>query len=128
MKLFKLQGISKKYAMNAAHYRRAARKQVPGLDFSEYSLRQLHEYESCGSGCKPNKSVNGFAYGKWVIDMTVSMWEEDIKAGNTCKAEFLSTPIERLHNTKKLKNIVAGSLFGYDGYDINKGNAGEVDG
>lgn len=116
MKLFRLKGISKRYALSAAKYRRCARRNIDGLDFSEYALRQLHEYESTGNGIKPEKSKNGYAYGKWLVDLSVSMWIEDIQAGNFCKAEFLSTAIDRIHNRKKLEEIIPGSFFGYDGF------------
>ncbi len=110
MRLFKLRGISKKYAAACAHYRRVARQQgLPGLDFSEASLRELFAWESRGEG-GVDKRKNGFAYGKWVVDLSVSMWIEDIKAGNAMKAEFLSTPLQRLHNTRKLATVQAGSL------------------
>lgn len=47
-----------------------------------------------------------------MVDLCVSMWVEDIQAGNACKAEFLKTAIERLHNTNKLQNIIVdGELF-----------------
>jgi len=111
MKLFKLKGITKKYALRAAHYRRVARKHIPGLDFSENALRALFIYESTGKG-NVDKN-NGYSYGKFLVDLSVSMWIEDIKAGNACKAEFLSTRLEKLHNTKKLELVPAGIMFCY---------------
>ena len=43
MKLFKLNGISKKYALRAAHYRRVAKGQaVAGLAFTEDALSELY--------------------------------------------------------------------------------------
>ena len=113
MKLFKLNGISKKYALRAAHYRRVARSQaVAGLAFDEDALRELYDWESRGVG-SVDKSKNGFAYGKWCVDLSVSMWIEDILKGDFCKAEFLETRIQKLHNKKKLDTITAAVFFPY---------------
>ena len=111
--MFKLKGVSKKYALRAAYYRRAARDQgVAGLAFDENALRELFDWESRGVG-SVDKSKNGFAYGKWCVDLSVSMWIEDILKGDFCKAEFLETPIQRLHNKKKLDTITAPAFFPY---------------
>jgi len=111
MKLFKLNGISKKYALRAAHYRRVARSQnVSGLDFSEKALRDLFDWESRGEG-RVDKSRNGFAYGKWCVDLSVSMWVEGIISGDFCKAEFLQTRLQKLHNQSKLEKIVVTQAF-----------------
>jgi hypothetical protein len=111
MKLFKLKGISKKYALRAAQYRRVARGQaVAGLAFTEDALRELHDWESRGIG-SVDKSRNGFAYGKWCVDLSVSMWVEDLMKGDFCKAEFLETRLQKLHNTKKLEAVIANPFF-----------------
>lgn len=111
MKIFDLKGISKRYAMSAALYRRVARSQkMPGLDFSEAALRELHAFESRGVG-SVDKSKNGFAYGKWAVDLSVSMCIEDLMKGDFCKAEFLQTRIQKLHNKKKLEAIQPPPFF-----------------
>ena len=111
MKLFKLKGISKKYALKAAHYRRVARgSSVAGQMFTEGALRELHAWESRGVG-SVDKSKNGFAYGKWMVDLSVSMMVEDLMKGDFCKAEFLETRIQKLHNTKMLEAVMAGPFF-----------------
>ena len=111
MKLFKLKGISKKYALRAAQYRRVARGQaVAGLAFTEDALRELHDWESRGIG-SVDKSRNGFAYGKWCVDLSVSMWVEDLLKGDFCKAEFLETRLQKLHNAKKLEAVIASLFF-----------------
>jgi len=111
VKLFTLPRVSPRYALRAALYRRVARGQgVTGLDFSEAALRQLYDFESRGIG-SVDKARNGYAYGKWCVDLSVSMWVEDIQAGNACKAEFLQTAIQRIHNADKLKNMIAGEFF-----------------
>jgi hypothetical protein len=111
MKLFKLHGIPRKYALRAAHYRRVAKNQnVSGLDFSEKALRDLFAWESRGEG-NVDKSRNGFAYGKWCVDLSVSMWVEGISSGDFCKAEFLRTRLQKLHNQSKLEKIVVRQAF-----------------
>jgi hypothetical protein len=111
MKLFKLKGVSKKYALRAAHYRRAARGQgMEGLAFDEVALRELHDWESRGVG-SVDKSKNGFAYGKWCVDLSVSMWIEDLLKGDFCKAEFLGTRLQKLHNKKKLEAVISNPFF-----------------
>jgi hypothetical protein len=113
MKLFKLKGISKKYALRAAQYRRVANGQkVAGLAFDEAALRELHDWESRGIG-SVDKSRNGFAYGKWCVDLSVSMWVEDLLKGNFCKAEFLKTRLQKLHNKKKLEAVIPDLFFPY---------------
>jgi hypothetical protein len=113
MKLFKLNGISKKYAMRAAHYRRTAKGQgVAGLEFSEAALRELLNWESRGIG-GVDKGKNGYAYGKWCVDLSVAMWVENLQKGDVCKAEFLQTRIQKLHNKKKLEAIIPGAFFPY---------------
>jgi len=111
MKLFKLHGIPRKYALRAAHYRRVAKGQnVSELDFSEKALRDLFAWESRGEG-NADKSRNGFAYGKWCVDLSVSMWVEGISSGDFCKAEFLRTRLQKLHNQSKLEKIVVRQAF-----------------
>lgn len=114
MKTLRLAGISKKYALRAALYRRVARGQkVESLDFSETSLRELYAWESCGVG-GVDKSKNGFAYGKWCVDLSVAMWIEDLAKGDFCKAEFLTTRLQKLHNQRKLESITSGTFFPYE--------------
>lgn len=111
MKLFKLSGISKRYALRAAHYRRTAKSQrVSGLDFDEAALRELYEWESRGIG-NVDKKKNGYAYGKWCVDLSVAMWIEDLLKGDVIKQEFLQTRIQKLHNEKKLESVVAAPFF-----------------
>jgi hypothetical protein len=39
------------------------------------------------------------------------MWVEDLMKGDFCKAEFLETRIQKLHNTKKLEAVMANPFF-----------------
>jgi hypothetical protein len=119
VKIFKLKGLSKKYALRAAMYRRSARLQgsIGLLDYSEQALRELHLWESTGVG-GVDKGRNGYAYGKWLVDITVKAWVEDIQAGDACKAEFLTTALQRLHNTSKLQHVITGELFAWRSYSV----------
>jgi hypothetical protein len=47
-----------------------------GLDWSEDALLELYFYESTGKGnLKPD---NGYAHGKKMMNITISMWKEDL--------------------------------------------------
>ena len=114
MKIFRHKTITKSYALKAALYRRLARKQGIKLDFSEQRLIEMFEFESLGAQGRlfsELKTKNGFAYGKWLRDLDVSQMVGDIRAGDFCKIEFLSTAIERLHNKKPLSFVPATEWF-----------------
>jgi hypothetical protein len=111
MKAFRIKGISKRYAARCALYRRLARGMGGHGDFSEASMREMYAWESTGRG-GVDKQINGFAYGKWVRDVTVAMWREDIENGDFTKYEFLRTAIGRIHNTK----TIAGFCVPEDGF------------
>jgi len=88
--------ISKKYLLKAALYRRMAMK-TGGLDkksdlFNEDKLIELLK-------------TNGYAYGKFLRDCFVSDMVKDVKSGLFLKIEFLSTPLERLHNQDILDKV-----------------------
>jgi hypothetical protein len=89
--------------------------------FTKKELTELYLYESKGIG-KVDKLTNGFAYGKWARDLDVSMIIEDVVNGYACKYEFLSTPIERIHNTAIFKNVISGEFFPYR-FILNDKNA-----
>lgn len=112
MKPYRLKGISKRYAAKAAMYRRYAKSQggLGALRFTQVELLELFNYESHGIG-SVDKKTNGFAYGKWVRDLTVSMMIEDIRNGDMCKIEFLGTAIQRIHNKTVLSSVPAGTFF-----------------
>lgn len=115
MKIFKHNKVTKKYALKAALHRRLAKKVCGiGVTFTEKDLVEFFDYES--NGIKPCtfdtlKARNGFALGKWLRDIDIVQISEDIEKGNFCKAEFLSTSIERLHNKDFLSNIISPVFF-----------------
>jgi len=47
-----------------------------GLDWSDVALFAMYEYET--HGAKKVKSNNGFAYGKMMMDISITMWKEDL--------------------------------------------------
>lgn len=108
--------ISKKYLFKAALYRRMA-MQTGGLDkqselFNEDKLIELYQFESTGrtddgnvTSLKQILKTNGYAYGKFLRDCFVSDMVKDVRSGLFLKIEFLSTPLERLHNQDILDKV-----------------------
>lgn len=107
--------ISKKYLLKAALYRRMA-VATGGLDkkselFNEDKLIELYQFESTGrtdnnvTSLKQILKSNGYAYGKFLRDCFVSDMVKDVKSGLFLKIEFLSTPLERLHNQDVLDKV-----------------------
>lgn len=123
MKILNRKIVSKKYAVKAALYRRLARKSGMSLDYSLDALLELHDFESRGVGDSFSviKKTNGYAYGKWLRDIDVAQITEGISSGDFCKAEFLSTPIERLHNKTFLATIPSPVWFPYSDRNYIKG-------
>lgn len=121
MKLFKNKIVTKKYALKAALHRRLAKKMINGksnlMTFTESDLIEFFNYES--KGIKPCtfdelKARNGYAFGKWLRDIDVVQMSEDVVKGDFAKIEYLSTPIEKLHNKEFLANIVSSAWFPFE--------------
>lgn len=57
---------------------------ISDLDFSDDALYKMYEYESKGIGnCGKldifnDSKLNGYAYGKRIMDITISMWKESL--------------------------------------------------
>lgn len=49
--------------------------------FTEQDLLDLYNYETFGVPLKSNNK-NGYALGKKIMDITISMWREDISNGH----------------------------------------------
>lgn len=108
--------ISKKYLFKAALYRRMA-MQTGGFDkqselFNEDKLIELYQFESTGktddgdvTSLKQILKTNGYAYGKFLRDCFVSDMVQDVRSGLFLKIEFLSTPLEQLHNQDILDKV-----------------------
>lgn len=118
MKTFKHPRITKRFALRAAAYRRSAKANgQQKMSFTIEDLDELFLFESCGvrnRSFDEMKRTNGFAYGKWVRDLSVAMMLDDISRGDFCKAEFLASPIQRLHNGPILRGVCAPTWFPYD--------------
>ena len=65
---------------------------TPPYDFSEKAAKEMFDYESRGIGNLENSlfnnNLNGYFYGKRVLDITVSMWREDLPKGLIFKEEL----------------------------------------
>ena len=118
MRPFKHKKITKRYAVKAALYRRLGRKAGCSLDFSAKALLEMFEFESIGANgilFSELRTRNGYAFGKWLRDIDVSQMCDDIRAGDFCKYEYLTTAIDRLHNAKLLAGVMTGASFGWEG-------------
>jgi hypothetical protein len=70
-------------------YRVFANDWVHVLDFSDEALLSLYNHESYGTSLTPK---NGFAVGKQYLNVHVTMWKEDIRAGILFKHELYEDP------------------------------------
>lgn len=112
--MLRIPKISRTYLRHAAAYRRYA-GDVP-FDFSVAALIACYRHETFG---EPAAKRNGFIYGKWVRDISVVQWIEDIRRGDACKHEFY-TPKDKWWARPALENIVPGTFFPYSSeLDIN---------
>lgn len=78
--------ISKKWRMMGEIYARFCPK-YECYDFSEEMATEQYSFESMGrpkfnfSDRRPNGNFNGYAVGKHWMDVTISMWREDLDNG-----------------------------------------------
>lgn len=106
--------IKRSYLRTAAAYRRFGN---PSMDFSEEMLIECFLHESTGSQFS---KTNGYVNGKWMKDISVATWKEDIEKGDFCKAEFIyihKTTIKSKNGwwaEKALEFVVTNPLFGYN--------------
>lgn len=70
-------------------YKHFAVSLAPSLDFSDEALVELYNHESYGGSISSN---NGYAVGKKFLNLQVTMWREDLIAGNLCKEELYEDP------------------------------------
>ena len=84
-------------------------EEFKSLDFSDEALIELYNYESYGGTCS-NK--NGFAHGKRMLNLNVSMWREDIEAGNLFKFELYEDPkFPHWWLDNVLSGVISGSIM-----------------
>jgi hypothetical protein len=105
--------LSKKYLRLAATYRRCAGRDKH-FDFSLASLIECFIHESKGLPASKN---NGYVFGKWNKDITISTWKEDIRAGLFAKFEFY-TPLNKWWAEPALKNVIVHTKW--FPYDLNE--------
>lgn len=94
--------ISKNYLRRAAVYRRAAGGKDCGYDFSLKALEECYNAETKG---KSVSKTNGYYYGKWALDISITTWKIDIGKGDFCKADFY-TPITRWYAEPALRSLI----------------------
>lgn len=90
--------IKKPYLRLSSVYRRFAGRNE-NLDFSKEALLECYLHESRGLSVKKyygkeSHKNNGYIFGKWQKDISITTWKEDILAGYFCKAEFI-TPLSK---------------------------------
>ena len=76
---------SNKWKRKAEIYKEFAPKDCE-LDFSDEAALEMFQYETYGEGSLTEdlwnrKLPNGFAVGKKWLDITVTMWKQDLKNG-----------------------------------------------
>jgi hypothetical protein len=101
--------VSKKWKETALMYKYFSKSlDSQYLDFSISSAEDMYNYESTGFPLiiyyeKNNNGLcNGYAVGKHFMDITLSMWKEDLKDGILKKYEILND----FEVPEKLKEIV----------------------
>lgn len=119
MKIFNCNkyNISKKYLISASAYRRFTKSKYHlfGLD----ELINQYRHETFG-GPKPDIKINGFTYGKSVMDVTLTAYKEDLIQGLFCKSELINGNCALARRTVMLYS--SNTLFGYNN-EINLGIA-----
>lgn len=80
----------------AALYRRFAGDD-PSLDFSTEAAERCYQHETFGTGDNPygvfaQGRMNGYAIGKQWLNLQITSWQRDIRAGLLSKWELRSDP------------------------------------
>lgn len=70
-------------------YRHFGRDWKSCCDFSDQAMIEMFNHESYGTSLSSN---NGFAVGKKWLNVTVSMWREDLKRGDLFIWELYDDP------------------------------------
>ncbi len=77
--------LSKQFLKQCELYKRFARE-YPTADFSDKAKEEMYLYESKGIGDLElglfSGNMNGYFIGKRNLDITVSMWKDDMKNGS----------------------------------------------
>lgn|SRR3990167_2367214 len=102
--------VPKTYIRLAAVYRRFADRD-PLFDFSREALLECYLFESYGVQAA-NINKNGYIFGKWGKDITLSMWKEDLARGDISKFELISR-INGWWAKRALNFVPCNPVFGY---------------
>lgn len=110
MKILKSK-MSRNFLAAAWAYRRAARNHGKQDGFTLADLLAIYNYETFGKKkfSEPDKVANGFAYGKWLMDLTVSMWKEELAEGRFGRYELMEGASSHYKNV--LSNPKLGPAF-----------------
>ena len=80
---------SEKWLKMAKIYKRFVEVDFSFADFSEQAATDMFLHESAGVPFPPSSTENGFALGKKWMDVTISMWKEDMQKGLLRAQELL---------------------------------------
>lgn len=69
--------IGKKWRRMAEIYKRFA-VDYPNVDLSEEAAMAMYRHETFGDAMPETDIINGYQLGKKWMDVTISMWKEDI--------------------------------------------------
>ena len=98
---------------------------MDSLDFSDNAVESLYEYESFGRGeagktavFSGNGCLNGYAHGKRMLDITVSMWFKTLNSGAgwlpIMEELYSEFPAWWLDNVFKDFFKLKADIYGYD--------------
>ncbi len=82
-------GLSGKFKRMIVVYEYFAKDWKHCMDFSDQMKIELYNSESFGTQCSEN---NGYLLGKKWLNVTISMWKEDINKGLLFKEELYNDP------------------------------------
>lgn len=118
--------ISKKWWNTAEAYKYFAQG-FGNLDFSDEAAQNMYNYESQGkplikyNELQENGMYNGYAVGKHWMDVTLTMWKEDISDGILLKVELLEDSeiptkvkeiVEKIEQGPRSKQLIKAALYG----------------
>lgn len=71
-------------------YKRFALTDHPDADFSADAAMAMYLRESTGKPLDRTERVNGYAFGKKCMDITIAYWKEDVLSGGLLVDELLA--------------------------------------
>lgn len=95
------------------------KEDLNNLSLDDQALNEMYEFESRGKKLI-NWRTNGYAVGKHIMDITIAMWEEDIRLGYITKYDFYSDPSLPSWFLDKVIKDVPVEYACYSGYKASK--------